>query len=148
MLTKGIVSYLRGVVPLFAVVLAMSPALTRAASATYDNPAYHNAGTGVDRLLSVSVSEYGWELAGHVSAAADDNGPSRVQSLVYTPDGGQESDDFVHLAWRPARPATAPSSTNSRTSSSSAVAPSSTLPGSASNSFPAGERGTCARMVR
>ena len=98
MLAKGIVSYLRRVVPLFALVLAMSPALLRAASATYDNQAYHNAGTGVDRLLSVSVSEYGWELAGHVSAAADDNGPSRVQSLVYTPDGGQESDDFSTVA--------------------------------------------------
>jgi len=98
MLAKGIVSYLRRVVPLFALVLAMSPALLRAASATYDNLAYRNAGTGVDRLLSVSVSEYGWELAGHVSAAADDNGPSRVQSLVYTPDGGQESDDFSTVA--------------------------------------------------
>ena len=98
MLAKGIVSYLRGVVALFAFALALSPAPTRAASATYDNHAYHNAGTGVDRLLSVSVSEYGWELSARVSAVAADNGPSRVQSLVYTPDGGQESDDFGTVA--------------------------------------------------
>jgi len=95
MLTKGIVSYARSVVPLFALVLAVwSPAPIRAAAATYDNPVSQNAGTAVDRLLSVSVSEQ----TDRVSTVADVNEPIAVQSLVYTPDGGQESDDFNTVA--------------------------------------------------
>ncbi len=99
MLAEGIVLYLRHVAPLFAFVLAiMLPAPMRAAVATYDNPVVKNVGTGVDRLLTVSVSEYGWKPADHVSTVAEDNGPSGVQSLVYTPDAGQESDDFSTVA--------------------------------------------------
>ena len=100
MLTKGIVSYARSVVPLFALVLAVwSPAPIRAAAATYDNPVSQNAGTAVDRLLSVSVSEQ----TDRVSTVADVNEPVAVQSLVYTPDGGQES-GFQHrrpASWFP-----------------------------------------------
>jgi hypothetical protein len=95
MLTKGIVSYARIVDPLFVLVLAVwSPAPLRAAAATYDNPVSQNAVTAVDRLLSVSVSEQ----TDHVSTVADVNEPVAVQSLVYTPDGGQDSDDFNTVA--------------------------------------------------
>jgi hypothetical protein len=89
MLTNGIVPYVRSVVTLFVLVLAgLSSSPLRAAATTYDNPASH-PGTAVDRLLLVSVSEQGWQPV---------NEPVGVQSLVYTPEGGQESDDFNTVA--------------------------------------------------
>ena len=50
------------------------------------------------RLLSVSVSVHGWRPADRVSTVADVNEPVGVQSLVYMPDGSQESDDFSTVA--------------------------------------------------
>ena len=96
----SIVSYVRCVGPLFALVLAVaSPVPVMAASATYDNPASHNAGTGVDRLLSVSVSNHAGQPADRVSTLANFNEPAGVRALVYTPEEGQgEQDEFSTVA--------------------------------------------------
>jgi hypothetical protein len=102
MLTKGIVPYLRGVGPLFALVLAvMSAAPVKSEASTYhpSNHARQNAGPTVNRFLSFSTSGYGWESVDRVSAVDDANKPVGVQSLIYVPDDGQERpDEFSNVA--------------------------------------------------
>lgn len=97
MLIKGAVQYIR-VGALFAFVLAVvSAAPLRAAATTYNNPAYSNEGTILDRFLPLSLSDY-FEPVDHLSTVTDADAPGGVQSLVYTPEGGQESDDFSTVA--------------------------------------------------
>ena len=103
MLSKGIVPYLRGVGSLFAFVLLAATSATPLKSATSmygfpDNPANQNVGTVVDRFLPLSMSDYGLDAANHVSAVDDANTQAAVQSLVYTPDDGQDqSDEFNYV---------------------------------------------------
>jgi hypothetical protein len=100
MLTKGIVPYLRGVGPIFAFALAVvaSAAPLNSAVSTYglpDNPAHQNSSAVVDRFLPLSTLDSSWEP---VSAVEDTRQPAQVQSLVYSPDDSQESDDFNTVA--------------------------------------------------
>ena len=107
MLTKGIVPYLRGVGTLFALVLAvMSMAPVKSEASTYhpSNPVRQNVGPVAGRFFLFSTGGYGWQPVDRVSAVdgANKDGankPVGVQSLVYTPDDGQEQpDEFSTVA--------------------------------------------------
>ena len=97
MLTKGIVPYLRGVGPLFALALAViSAAPLKSATSTYgfpDTPAKQNVGTVVDRFVPLSVGDYSPEVVDRVSVVDDAKTHGGVQSLVFTPDDGLEQPD-------------------------------------------------------
>jgi len=97
MLTKGIVPYLQGVGPLFALALAViSAAPLKSATSTYgfpDTPAKQNLGTVVDRFVPLSVGDYSPEVVDRVSVVDDAKTHGGVQSLVFTPDTSQEQPD-------------------------------------------------------
>ena len=93
--TNCAVQYLRGVGLLFACVSAVIAA-PLSASTSYANPANPSATTVVDRALPLSVSEYGGEP--EPARGIDTAKSAGLELLVYTPEQGQESDDFSTVA--------------------------------------------------
>jgi len=66
------------------------------ASTSYANPANQSATTVIDRVLPLSVSEYGGEP--EPARGIDTAKSAGLELLVYTPEQGQESDDFSTVA--------------------------------------------------